>query len=161
MEVDMFKNIVVVASVAFCFMGNCMNSSINAVIEQMYRCEQNIKTESFISGADLESQQKKLVSATRKMFISGIVKLLPKKTYVDLLPSQKRIDSLSKTQREAVVLFALQLDDYGKLNNINTYLLSAAINILSEESCDSTSVFILGKMIEKTPKEFLEGSEFL
>jgi hypothetical protein len=71
-----------------------------------------------------------------------------------------KIDTLSLSQKEAIVMFVSQLDREGNvISNPDSYLLAGALNILAEED-NSVSKFILGRMLKKTPKVFLEGSDF-
>jgi hypothetical protein len=76
------------------------------------------------------------------------------------LPSGKEIKDLSDLQKDALVMFGLQLDKKGKLTITSPYLLAGAINTLDNDRENPVSAFILEKIIKQTPDDFLQDSDF-
>jgi hypothetical protein len=77
-----------------------------------------------------------------------------------LLPPNTKTDRLSPPQKEALVMFISQLNKEGQVvSKPDSCLLAGALNILAEDD-NTVSKFILAEMLKKTPKDFLEGSEF-
>ncbi len=131
-----------------------MNIDISKIMERIYREEQDCRNKIWVVE---ERQKSKIKEHLEKL--QTCKKLLISYMY-DMpisikLPNKKSVKDLSSTQQEAVVIF--ELSNNKQDNTFNFYLLSASVNILSEEIEDPVSKFILEEILERIPKDFLES----
>lgn len=163
------RKIMVVASLFALTMGDvfAMNSLDIAanILKTIIQMEQSKETEKWHLEGDLAGNNEKIlkcqyeidtIKQLRKNVVSQLYGIIQHPKLVELLPPKK---DLSIPQQESLIMFVSQMDADGNVKIVDPYLVAAPINILSIES-DTTSSYILGKMIEKIPAEFLEGSDF-
>jgi hypothetical protein len=94
----------------------------------------------------------------RKMFVPMLYRSVQHPKLAELLPSGAEPSIL---QQESLIMFVSQMNSDGSIKIADPYLVAAPINILGIEPEESTtSSYILGKMIERIPEKFLEGSDF-
>lgn len=147
--------------------GFAMNSLYIAanVLKTIRQTEQSKETKKWRLENDLTGNNEKIlkcqyeidtVRQLRKELVPQLYKAIQHPKLAELLPPKA---DLSTLQQESLIMFVSQMDSGGNVKIVDPYLVVAPINILSIEP-DTTSSYILGKMIEKIPAEFLEGSDF-
>jgi hypothetical protein len=144
---------------------NLLNKSI-FTLQLLSKLEQGLQTKIWF--AEKRPSEKELlqpvlseVCEIKDAIVTGILEGSQFSTMaVALLPPNKKIDTLSSPQKEALVMFISQLNGEGNIiSSSDSFFLAGALNILAEED-NPVSKHILAQMLKKTPKDFLEGSEF-
>lgn len=129
-----------------------LDVSVGGFMEGMYREEQALRGQMWGSEGEDKTKIAKKVSLFQNLRHVLVEYVSKAHQPVSIkLPSDKKIENLSDTQKEAVVAFELFVSDSCP------YLLYSAVNILSEEKENSDSMFILGEILKSAPREFLEG----
>ena len=143
------------------------NSIYNALL-LILKLEQDLQTEIWfeegLRPSKKDDSQSTLFKVTevKNAIVRSILNDLPSsKVAMTFLPPNVSIDSLSITQKDALAMFVSQLDEeYNVVSNPDNYLLAGALNTLSVEN-NQISNYLFRQMLNKTPKPFLEGSEYI
>ncbi|MDR3187306.1 MAG: hypothetical protein LBT63_02685 [Holosporaceae bacterium] len=138
--------------------------AVASIVESLSRLEQKLYGDKVI--VDLskkEGESKELETDIQEVrnirFL--IVKLACKYAALSveqLLPKDTKVDSLSPSQKQALVMFGSQINQEGKVCVSNPHALTGAMNILNGD-ISPISCFMLKVMVNKMPEELLDGFE--